>query len=127
MTETLARQLAETYVDGWVAADIPGIVSTLRDDCFITESHGPTYHGPDEVRQWAEGWYRTGTVDLWKIDAFFFDAKQDTAFFEWSFTCTIDGETTSLDGASIVQYKGGKIYHIHEYRMTKPPFDYFAR
>lgn len=51
---------------------------------------------------------------------------KDTVFFEWVFTYTIDGRTDSIDGASVVQFDNGKIHHIHEYRMTKPAFDYFG-
>jgi len=124
MTEKLARRLVDDYVEGWVDADGSRILGSLSEDCFITESHGPMYHGPEEVKKWIDEWYQTGTVNKWNIDAFFF--AKDTAFFEWSFTCTIDGRTDSIDGASVVQFKGNKIYHVHEYRMTQPAFDYFS-
>jgi len=84
--------------------------------------YGPTYHGTDEVKKWIQEWYQTGKVDKWTMDSFFF--AKDTAFFEWSFTCTINAKADSIVGASVVQFKSGKIYHIHEYRMTKPAFDY---
>lgn len=125
MDEKTARKLVDDYVEGWVNSDVARIIKPLGDDCFITESHGPTYHGIEEVKRWTDEWYnKDGTVDKWDIDAFFF--ANDTAFFERSFTCTINGKTDSIDGASIVQFKKGKIHHIHEYRMTKPAFDYFS-
>jgi ketosteroid isomerase-like protein len=123
MNESIARKLVEDYVQGWQINDASRILSSLSDECFITESHGPTYHGPQQVKKWIEEWHKTGKVDKWTIDAFFF--ANDTAFFEWAFTCTIDGKTDSIDGASLVQIKNDKIYHIHEYRMTKSAFDYF--
>lgn len=124
MTETLARQLVDSYVQGWVNRDASKILNPLLKDCLITESHGPIYHGPAEVKRWIEEWYQTGKVNKWEIDLFFF--TKDTAFFEWSFTYIINGQTGSIDGASVVQFKQDKIYHIREYRMTKPAFDYFA-
>jgi hypothetical protein len=124
MKEQLARQLVNDYVEGWVGSEITRILSPLSDKCYITESHGPTYHGLKEVERWANEWFKTGKVDKWTTDSFFY--TENTAFFEWSFTCTVDGKTDSIDGASVVQFKGDKIYHIHEYRMTKPAFDYFG-
>lgn len=124
MDKSLARQLVDDYVGGWKKNNAQKILDSLAEDCFITESHGPTYHGPEQVRKWIEEWSRTGKVNSWNIDAFFF--TKDAAFFEWSFTCTISGKTSSIDGASVVQFKKSKIYHIHEYRMTKPAFDYFT-
>jgi len=124
MNEKLARQLVNDYVEGWENNDSSRILSPLGGDCFITESHGPTYRGLEQVKKWIDEWYRTGRVNKWNIDSFFF--AKDTVFFEWSFTCTIDNKTSSIDGASVVQFKNSKIYHIHEYRMTKPAFDYFG-
>ena len=123
MNEKFARELVDNYVLGWESGNEARILSPLSDDCIIVESHGPTYHGTDEARKWIKEWYQNGQVDKWTIDSFFF--AHDTAFFEWSFTYTIDGKKDSIDGASVVQFKGNKIYHIHEYRMTKPAFDYF--
>ena len=124
MTEKLARKLVDDYVGGWETSDAARIIKPLLTNCFITESHGPTYHGIKQVKRWIDDWYRTGRVNKWDIDSFFF--AKDTAFFEWSFTCTINGKPDSIDGASVVQFKNDKIYHIHEYRMTKPAFDYFG-
>ncbi|HSX43967.1 MAG TPA: nuclear transport factor 2 family protein [Candidatus Saccharimonadales bacterium] len=120
MTEKLARQLIDSYVEGWVNNHSSRILGSLSDDCFITESHGPTYRGLEEVKRWIKEWHHTGVVDKWEIDSFFF--AKDTAFFEWSFACTIGGKTASIDGASVVQFEDDKIYHIHEYRMTMPEF-----
>lgn len=123
MTGKLARQLVDDYIGGWVDSNSTKILSTLASDCIVIESHGPTYNGSKQIKEWINEWYLTGTVDRWDINSFFI--TKDTAFFEWSFTCSIDGKTSSIDGASIVQFKKEKIVHIHEYRMTKPAFDYF--
>ncbi len=125
MTEKLARKLIDDYVQGWESGDGARILGCLDKQCFITESHGPTYRGPWQVKRWINEWYKTGKVDKWTIDSFFW--TKDIAFFEWSFTCTIKGQTDSIDGASVVQFKGHKILHIHEYRMTQPAFDYFGK
>lgn len=124
MDDKTARKLVDDYVEGWVNGDIARILKSLSKDCFIIESHGPTYHGTEEVKKWTDEWYSDGKVDKWDINAFFF--ANDTAFFEWSFTCTINSKTDSIDGASIVKFTEDKIHHIHEYRMTKPAFDYFG-
>jgi len=124
MDKRLARKLINEYVGGWIDGDIGKILRPLSNSCYITESHGPTYHGPKEVEKWANEWFETGKVDMWILDSFFY--IKNTAFFEWSFTCTISGKTELIDGSSVVQFKRDKIYHIHEYRMTKPAFDYFG-
>lgn len=125
MNEKQACLLVGDYVDGWVQADINRIIGSLSDSCKIIESHGPTYTGKEQVKRWAEEWFQTGKVDEWSIDSFFYSGIHNTAFFEWKFTCTIDGRTDSFEGASVFQFENDKISQLHEYRMTHPAFDYF--
>lgn len=125
MNERLARKLVNDYVEGWLDADSKKIISVLSRDGFITESHGPTYRGVTEVEKWASEWHKTGKVDKWTVDSFFY--ASEACFFEWSFTCTVAGKAESIDGCSIVQFNGNKIFHLHEYRMTKPAYDYFKK
>jgi len=123
MTKKLARQLIEDYVKGWEQADSSRILKPLSDNCLIIESHGPTYNGLEQVKHWVKEWHQEGRVDKWEINSFCF--VKNTAFFEWSFTCTTKGGTDSIEGASVVKFKGSKISGIHEYRMTEEAFDYY--
>lgn len=64
------KQLFHTYVDGWKENNIGKIIKPLTDDCIIVESHGPTYHGIEEVKQWFSFWEQEkGKVLLWDISS----------------------------------------------------------
>ena len=113
--ESLIRQ----YVAGWIDGDAAAIIATLADDCTIIESHGPTYHGTEEVKRWVDEWNGNGSkVEKWDITSFH-EMPPDGAVFEWHFECTVDGKKHSLDGISIAQFKGGKISYMREYRAVK--------
>ena len=47
----LVRQV-DGLDDACVADDAAKILGTVTDDCVITESHGPTYRGKDQVARW---------------------------------------------------------------------------
>ena len=113
--ETLIRK----YVAGWLKGDADAIVATLADDCTIIESHGPTYRGVEEVRRWVSEWNKQGSrVDKWDVVSFH-EMPTEGAVFEWHFECTVEGEKHILDGISTVQFKGGKIDYMREYRSVK--------
>ncbi len=123
MTETNARKLVNLYVEGWKTNDMDRILEPLASDCSVTESHGSSYKNPKLIRKWIKQWNDAGNkVTKWDIDAFFFTG--DSTFFEWSFECVTNKKRHRLDGASIVLFRGDKIHHIHEYRMTKPSYDW---
>src|SRR5258707_143628 len=126
MTETEVKKLVEQYIDGWRKSNLVSILKPLAEDVFITESHGPTYHGKEQVKEWVEDWIQNGyRVTQWDMDSFFFD--KDTAFFEWIFKCITDKKHHKIDGASVIKFRNKKIYHIHEYRMTKPAYDWNSK
>lgn len=67
------------YVDGWKANDGEMIARALAEDCVIIESHGPTYRGVDDVREWMRSWVEEGyKVDKWDITSFFFTNGGET-------------------------------------------------
>lgn len=109
----------EKYVHGWIAGDAGEILGVLADDCTIIESHGPAYHGAEEVKAWVDDWVGKGSrVDRWEITSFG-AVPPDKAVFEWKFECTVGGEKHSLEGVSIVRFDEGKISYMREYRMVK--------
>lgn len=123
MERDQAFSVVERYVDGWINGDVEAIVSTVTPACLIIESHGPTYHGQDTVRRWAESWFGAGSrVTRWVITSFVFDGA--AACFEWDFACTVDGKPYNFAGASTVQFEAGRIAAMREYRMTAPPYDW---
>ena len=120
----VAKRLVYEYVNGWKQNDITKITKPLANNCIIIESHGPTYHGLKQIRQWFEFWKKEkGKVLHWDISSFYFLESKNTAFFEWDFACHVRGKEYHLPGISIVKFTGDKISFIHEYRMTKNPYD----
>lgn len=127
MDEEFARRLIEQYVDGWKENDIEKIVAPLSKDCVVVESHGPTYRGLEQVKKWFDYWIQEkGRVSRWDITSFYFLEKENTAFFEWDFACNVAGKEYELPGISIVRFSGDKISFLHEYKMTKNPYDWNA-
>jgi ketosteroid isomerase-like protein len=141
MNEQKARFLFEAYFEGWKKNDLNLILSTLADDCIISESHGPTYHGLDHVRQWIENWFSEGsTVDRWDItsilitDSLALNTPDEdgvegsdpvmAAAGEWIFECTVNGEPYRIEGITLMEFKQGKIAILREYRRTQPLFDW---
>ena len=120
-----ALKLFEQYAQGWKDNDIEKIVASLADDCVITESHGPTYRGIEQVKKWFDFWLQEkGRVSRWDVVSFYFLEKENAAFLESNFACNVRGKDYVLPGISVVKYKEGKIVFLHEYRMTKEPYEW---
>lgn len=123
--ELLARELIQRYVDGWKENNVGKITKPLAKDCIIIESHGSTYRGIEQVKQWVDFWIKdNGKVIRWEITSFYFVKKERVALFEWDFACTAGGKNHALFGISIVRFTKNKITFIHEYRMTKNPYNW---
>jgi hypothetical protein len=121
VNEEQARALATAYVEGWKSGDAESVLSTLTPDCLIIESHGPTYAGRDQVRQWITDWFQEGgLIQRWDITSFLW--AEDMAAFEWTFECSGSWGTAAFDGATIVRFNGDLIAHLREYRCTTPPY-----
>lgn len=122
------RELVEQYIDGWKENNVEKIIKPLAHDCVIIESHGTTYHGIEQVRQWLNLWKQEqGRVNRWDITEFYFLEEERIAFVEWDFVCTASGKDYALLGISVVKFSGEKIVFMHEYRMTKNPYDWNAK
>lgn len=121
------EQLIQTYVDGWKEDNINKILQSLTDNCTIIESHGPIYHGQQEIREWFNNWKQEkGRVLSWEVISFYFLERDNIAFFEWDFFCDVKGKNHHLPGISLVRFANNKINFIHEYRMTREAFDWKA-
>jgi hypothetical protein len=119
LTASQARELIEKYTEGWVRGDERAICAPLSESCLVIESHGPTYRGIPEIRQWIGDWTRSNSVDSWVIKSFVF--TNDTACFEWHFKCTCVGTSDQIYGASFVRFTNQKISSICEYKITVLP------
>jgi ketosteroid isomerase-like protein len=120
--DRMAKRLVETYVDGWRRNDLQNVLSPLSPDCIVIESHGPTFHGIEAIRQWVENWISAGSrIDGWDITSFHF--LEDAAAFEWDFECVAGGRHYHIEGVSIVEFSEGKISAVREYRRTEAPYD----
>ena len=101
------------YIDAWERHDIAGVLAALTDDCLVIESHGPTYHGRDQVEHWMRTWLTVGSVDQWRITSTM--ATDDDVAVEWAFTSTYEGDTTTFEGATIARLTDGRIAYLREY------------
>jgi hypothetical protein len=89
----------------------------------ITESHGPTYRGKDQIERWVDTRFGAGgTVLLWEIRSL--EVTGEAVFFEWSFVCSWLGERHEFEGASVVRFDESLISSIREYATTAPLYDW---
>lgn len=125
MIEKNAFDLIQQYINGWKQNNLPMITSSLDENCLIIESHGPTYHGIPDIEHWFKFWLEAQSqVKKWDITSFSFWEKESTAFVEWDFSCLSDEIEYSFSGISIIKFNGEKISFIHEYRMTRPAYQW---
>jgi ketosteroid isomerase-like protein len=119
----VAERLIRHYVDGWRTGDAAKILATVSEDCVITESHGPTYRGSNQISRWIDAWFGAGGEVLgWEIRLL--EAAGEVAFFEWSFACRWLGERYEFEGASVVRFRDEKIAFVREYATTAPLYDW---
>jgi len=121
--ESLA--LIQSYINGWKQNNIQLIASCLSENCIVIESHGPTYHGIQDISTWFKLWTEAkSTISKWDIQSFTFCEQEQTAFCEWDFACRSNNTRYAFPGISILKFTNHKISFIHEYRMTAPAFDW---
>ncbi|GHO42164.1 nuclear transport factor 2 family protein [Ktedonospora formicarum] len=117
MDQFLAEQLIRTYVEGWKEYDLTKILSTLDPDCVLIESQGQTFRGAHkiirEVEKRIASEYGPWKIHRWDITTL--TVTGSLCFLEWIFE-----SQRRFEGASIVQYKEGKISSVREYRTTQP-------
>jgi ketosteroid isomerase-like protein len=90
-------------VEGWRDGDAAEILATVTEDCAITESHGLTYHGKDQVVRWVETWFgAAGALLAWEIRSL---------------------EATH-EATSVVRFRDEKIVSIREYATTALIYDW---
>jgi hypothetical protein len=118
----MAEFLIRRYFQSWLQQDLSLCLEVLSPSVKVEESHGPVYHGVDEVRRWFLEWHSgsgQGKVTRWDIFSILYDEIQVTAAVEWDFECVYAGNTASFLGASLVHFEGTKISRIQEYKMEK--------
>ncbi len=114
-------QLRE-YITAWQRHDVAAVLTTLTEDCVITECYGPVYRGKQRVEQWMRTWLDAGSVDSWEITTH--AAAGNVLIAEWLFSCTWRGEPGSFEGASVARLTGGRISYLREYATTAPRYDW---
>lgn len=123
--EKEAFELTQMYINGWKQNDLKMITSCLTENCIIIESHGPTYHGMRDIELWFKYWLEAKSIiTRWNISSFTFCENQQTVFCEWDFACVSNNIEYALPGISIVKFSNKKIAFIHEYRMTRPAYEW---
>jgi ketosteroid isomerase-like protein len=123
MEAEAAEKLIRSYVEGWREGNIDKILGTVAQDCVVIESHGPTYHGADQIARWVDTWFGAGgEVLLWEIRSL--EVLGESGFFEWSFACKWLGKRYDFDGASVVRFRDEKIASIREYATTAPLYNW---
>ncbi|KKP61558.1 MAG: putative cytosolic protein [Candidatus Levybacteria bacterium GW2011_GWA2_37_36] len=124
MNSYRTRKIIQTYVDGWKENNINKILKALTNSCVIVESHGPTYHGTDDVKDWVNSWKKDGyKVNRWDIISFLY--SKNTTVFEWVFEFSSDKtEKRTIEGITIAKFKDKKIVYLREYRTTKSLYDW---
>ncbi|MGA9760883.1 MAG: nuclear transport factor 2 family protein [Gaiellaceae bacterium] len=123
MNAQVAERLVRQYVEGWRQGDAAMILAAVTENCVVTESHGPTYRGRDQIARWVDTWFGAGgEVLVWEIRSL--ELADGAAFFEWSFACRWLGERYDFEGASVARFEESLISYIREYATTAPLYDW---
>jgi ketosteroid isomerase-like protein len=118
--------LIEKYIAGWRAHDLDAILETLTDDCVVTESFGPVYHGHQWIKAWVATWLSEGGQVLeWTIRDI--QSFGDIEIAEWTFHYKWRGEEKTFDGATVAKLNGGKLSYLREYATTADLYDWQGR
>ncbi len=120
MDRSLAEQLVRTYVEGWKEYNSTKIRGTLDPACILIEADGETFRGAEQIARSAErrfaGEYGPYQISQWEITTLV--VAEEMCFFEWIFQ-----GTRSLEGASLVRFRQGKISFVREYCTTCPLYE----
>ena len=65
------KSLIQNYMDGWKAGNEIKILNSLSENCVITESHGPIYHGIAMVKKWIAEWTKFNKIKKWDLTSFY--------------------------------------------------------
>jgi ketosteroid isomerase-like protein len=116
-SEPTAEDVLRAYVRGWLAGDPDAVVATVSDDVVVTESHGPTYLGDDEVRAWIEAWVARGDrIHRWDLLTVVESPDGTRVAAEWDLACTAAGVDYEVLGATVATVSRGRLTCIIEYR-----------
>lgn len=103
------------YMQGWLAQNEEMLLATLSPQVRIIESYGPEYVGLTEVQQWFRTWHPLGQVLQWDALAFLHQGEETVV--KWYFVCCYAGNTSDLDGLSLVRFAAdGRILAMEEYQ-----------
>lgn len=115
--EPTAEDVLRAYVRGWLAGDADAVMATVSEDIVVTESHGPTYLGDDEVRAWIEAWVARGDrVHRWDLLTVVDSADGTRVAAEWDLACTAAGVDYEILGATVATVDRGRLTRVTEYR-----------
>ncbi|GAB2026293.1 nuclear transport factor 2 family protein [Lactovum odontotermitis] len=124
------EEIFQSYCQTWLDKDLPGFLNLLSDDILYTECYGAQYQNKSECESWFRHWFsQSGNQVLsWKISSSYYDEKQQTGFYTWTFECFYKGEHSKFDGSSLVTFdENWKILEIQEFEQTHEKFRPFAK
>jgi steroid delta-isomerase-like uncharacterized protein len=116
------EQLTGVFLSGW-SHDLPNLLPIFTDDVvYEDKTVGAVLHGKEELRDFAQGWFKAFPDLKFTRTAFFISG--DRAAVEWVGTGTQKGDmpgmpasnkVASVPGVSIMECSDGKIKHNVDY------------
>lgn len=118
------HELFKSYITAWLHKDLSAFLALLSADISCTECFGASYQGKAECERWFSNWFKSSEnkVLSWKVHQSFFDEKQQTAFYTWTFECLYDDKISKFDGSSLVKFKDHQILEIQEFEQKFEKF-----
>lgn len=112
------RKIFLQYCSGWEKGSLEDILLPLHNDIYIKECYGPEYFGKPQVKAWAKKWLSESSHVSWKLKRII--KQGNTLASEWKFAFRKkDGTRREFDGASLVDFREGKIIRILEFWQTE--------
>jgi len=119
------KTIIQNYIDGWKTGNEIKILNSLSENCVITESHGPVYHGIGTVKKWIADWTKFNKIKKWDLISFY--SFDHTVCFEWNFSYIGNERKEEFNGITIAKIENGKIVWLKEYRMTAVPYEWHPK
>ncbi|HVN55398.1 MAG TPA: nuclear transport factor 2 family protein [Anaerolineaceae bacterium] len=122
MNRQQVSDLICSYVHAWEQQDLDWALGVLAEEIVIVENDGSVYNGLEEFKAWFQDWHappNSGRVRRWQIYRILFDEQTLQAAVDWEFECAFEGRDYVFPGASLLDFSGGLITRIQEYRMDK--------
>lgn len=109
--------LVDRFLQAAKNKDINALDSIFTEDAVYIEINGATYNGLSQIKQWFKQKSDNGSVNAWDIRKIVQSGENGAAQWYYEYR-TVNGESSSYDGVSLIEIAYGKIKRWSEFSQT---------